>query len=100
MKRPRRNHSATFKAKVALAAIKGDKTLVELSEQFKVHPNQIGQWRLELLERAAEVFATAAEKRDAGPDLKTLHAKIGQLTLENDFLSVALGRIGDASAKR
>lgn len=100
MKRTRRNHSAAFKAKVALAAIKGDKTLVELSEQFKVHANQIGQWRLELLERAAEVFATAADKREAGPDLKTLHAKIGQLTLENDFLADALGRIGDASAKR
>ncbi len=100
MKRPRRNHSSTFKAKVALAALKGDKTLVELSEQFKVHPNQIGQWRLELIERAAEVFATAAEKRESGPDIKTLHAKIGELTLENDFLSGALGRIGDASAKR
>ena len=85
MKRPRRNHAATFKAKVALAAIKGDRTLVELSEQYKVHPNQIGQWRAELLERVAEVFATAADKRDAGPDLKTLHAKIGQLALENDF---------------
>src|SRR5437016_12392867 len=99
MKRPRRNHSATFKAKVALAAIKGDKTMVELAEQFKVHPNQIGQWRAELLERAAEVFATAADKRDAGPDLKTLHAKIGQLALENDFLAGALGRIGEARAK-
>jgi len=85
MKRPRRNHSATFKAKVALAAVRGDKTLVELAEQFKVHPNQISQWRAELLARAAEVFATAADKRDAGPDLKTLHAKIGQLALENDF---------------
>lgn len=100
MKRSRRNHSATFKAKVAVAAIKGDRTLVELSEQFKVHANQIGQWRAELLERAAEVFATAAEKREAGPDLKTLHAKIGQLALENDFLAGALGRSGDASAKR
>ena len=100
MKRPRRNHSATFKAKVALAAIKGDKTMVELAEQFKVHPNQISQWRAELLARAAEVFATAADKRDAGPDLKTLHANIGQLALENDFLAGALGRIGDASAKR
>jgi hypothetical protein len=59
--------------------------LVELSEQFKVHANQIGQWRAELLERAAEVFATAAEKREGGPDLKALHAKIGQLALENDF---------------
>jgi len=100
MKRPRKNHSAVFKAKVAVAAIKGDRTLVELAEQFKVHPNQIGQWRAELLERAAEVFATPAEKRDAGPDLKSLHAKIGQLTLENDFLASALGRIGDTSAKR
>ena len=100
MKRPRRNHSAKFKATVALAAIRGEKTLVELSEQYRVHPNQIGQWRAELLERATEVFATAAEKRDAGPDIKTLHAKIGQLALENDFLAGALGRIGDASAKR
>ncbi len=56
MKRPRRNHSAKFKAMVALAAIRGEKTLVELSEQYKVHPNQIGQWRAELLERAAEVL--------------------------------------------
>lgn len=100
MKRPRRNHSAKFKATVALAAIRGEKTLVELSEQYKVHANQIGQWRLELLQHADEVFATAAEKRETGPDLKTLHAKIGQLALENDFLAGALGRIGDASAKR
>jgi transposase len=100
MKRPRRNHSATFTAKVALAAIRGDRTLVELAEQFKVHPNQIGQWRVELLERAPEVFAPTADKRDAGPDLKALHAKIGQQALEIDFLAGALGRIGDASAKR
>jgi len=100
MSRPRRNHSAAFKAKVALAAVKGDHTLVQLAERFDVHPNQITQWKTELLQRAAEVFATAAEKREHGPDLKTLHAKIGQLALENDFLSGALGRIGDASAKR
>jgi transposase-like protein len=100
MKRPRRNHSAVFKAKVALAAIKGDQTLAALAERFDVHPNQITQWKTELLQRAAEVFASAAEKRDAGPDLKTLHAKIGQMALENDFLSNALGRIGDASAKK
>src|ERR1700676_5095115 len=97
MKRPRRNHSAAFKAKVALAAIKGDHTLVQLAERFDVHPNQITQWKTELLQRAAELFATAAEKREHGTDLKTLHAKIGQLALENDFLSRALGRIGDAS---
>ena len=100
MKRPRRNHSAAFKAKVALAAVKGEHTLVQLAERFDVHPNQITQWKTELLQRAAEVFATAAEKREAGPDVKTLHAKIGKLALENDFLASALGRIGDASAKR
>jgi transposase-like protein len=82
MKRPRRNRSAKFKATVARAALRGEKTLVELYEQYTVHPNQIGQWRAELLERAAEVFATMAEKRDAGPDVKALHAKIGQLALE------------------
>jgi transposase len=100
MRRPRRNHSAAFKAKVALAAVKGEHTLVQLAERFDVHPNQITQWKTGLLQRAAEVFATAAEKREGGPDIKTLHAKIGQLALENDFLSGALGRIGDASAKR
>lgn len=100
MKRPRRNHTAAFKAKVALAAIKGDQTMAELAQRFDVHANQIAQWKQELLQRAAEVFATAAERREQGPDIKTLHAKIGQLSLENDFLSVALGRTGDASAKR
>ena len=101
MKRTRRNHSAAFKAKVALAALKGDKTLAELAEQFEVHVNQITQWKSQLQERAREVFATAAERSEsAGPDLKQLHAKIGQLAMENDFLAAALGRVGDASAKR
>lgn len=85
MKRPRRNHSAAFKAKVAVAAVRGDQTLAQLAQRFDVHPNQITQWKTELLQRAAEVFATAAEKREHGPDIKTLHAKIGQLALENDF---------------
>ena len=100
MKRPRRNHSAAFKAKVAIAALKGDQTLAVLAERFDVHPNQITQWKAELMQRAGEIFASAAEKREAGPDIKTLNAKIGQLALENDFLSGALGRIGDPSAKR
>jgi transposase len=101
MRRPRRNHSAAFKARVALAAIKGEKTLAELAEQFDVHPNQITQWKSQLLESAAELFATAAERRGTeGPSLKDLQAKIGQLAMENDFLSGALGRMGDASGKR
>ena len=100
MKRPRRNHSSAFKAKVAIAAVKGDQTMAQLVERFDVHPSQITQWKTELLERAAEVFATAAEKGDQGPDLKALHAKIGQQALEIDFLAGALGRSGDASVKR
>ena len=99
-KRTRRTHSSAFKAKVALAAVKGEKTLADLAQQFDVHPNQITQWKTELSQRAAGVFATAAEKRETGPDIKTLHAKIGELTLANDFLSGALGRIDGASAKR
>ncbi len=86
---------------MALAALKGDKTLAELAEQFEVHVNQITQWRSQLQERASDVFATAAERSEsAGPDVKALHAKIGQLAMENDFLAAALGRVGDASAKR
>ncbi len=97
-KRPRRNHGAVFKAKVALEAIKGEQTLVELSERFQVHPNQIAEWKKQLLERASEIFDK--EKKSQGPDIKELHAKIGQLAMENDFLSIALGRIDESSAKK
>ena len=101
-RRPRRNHSPAFKAKVALAAIKGEKTLIELAQNFDVHPNQIKQWRDQLLDGATGVFGDGA-KSEPEPviDVKTLHAKIGELTLENDFLSGALGRAGLlASAKK
>jgi transposase-like protein len=98
-KRTRRNHSAAFKAKVALAAVRGDETLTQLATRFDVHPNQITQWKGQLLKRAAEVFGEWGE-RHAEPDLKSLHAKIGQLALENDFLSSALGRLPGLSAKR
>ncbi|WP_165428768.1 IS3 family transposase [Rhizobium ruizarguesonis] len=85
--RPRRNHSPAFKAKVALAAIRGEQTLVELSQQFDVHANQIKQWKDQLLEGATGVFGEEAKAEPAGPtvDVKTLHAKIGELTLENGF---------------
>ncbi len=98
-KRPRRNHAPAFKAKVALEALKGEQTIVELAARYQVHPNQITEWKKLLLERAAELFGRD-KKDDPGPSVKDLHAKIGQLSMENDFLSVALGRIGDASAKR
>ena len=93
MSRKRRNHSSTFKAKVALAAIKGDRTLAELAKQFEVHPNQIQAWKKQLLKGAEEVF----DKRGSGPrvqevQIKELHAKIGELAMEKDFLSKALGR--------
>ena len=102
MRRPRRNHTAAFKAKVALAALKRDRTLAELVEKYDVHGSQITQWKTQLLEGAIGVFLSPAEKRDGeqGPSTKDMQAKIGQLTLENDFLEVALGRVGDASAKR
>ena len=101
-RRPRRNHSPAFKAKVALAAIKGEKTLTELAQQFDVHPNQITQWRSQLLEGASGVFGvTTAPEAAPAVDVKTLHAKIGELTLENDFLAGALGKAGLLpSAKR
>jgi transposase-like protein len=98
-KRPRRNHSPAFKARVALDALKGNQTIVELSERYQVHPNQITDWKKQLLEHAAEVFSKD-RATDQGPNVKDLHAKIGQLSMENDFLSVALGRIGDASVKK
>jgi transposase len=100
-KRTRRNHSPAFKAKVALAALKGEKTLADLAQQFDVHVNQITQWRSQLLDGAAGVFDQGKVEAVAPViDLKSLHAKIGELTLENDFLSGALGKAGMPSAKR
>src|SRR5450755_348773 len=98
-RRPRRNHTPAFKARVALAAIKGELTLADLAQQFDVHPNQVTQWKAQLLERAAGVFGSEGPS-EPSIDLKSLHAKIGELTLENDFLEGALTKAGLLSAKR
>jgi transposase-like protein len=101
-RRPRRNHTPAFKAKVALAAIKGDRTLAQLAEQFDVHPNQITSWKVQLESGAADVFGPGGGNGASQPDVdeKTLHAKIGELTLENDFLEGALTKAGLLSARR
>ncbi len=93
MSRKRRNHSPDFKAKVALAAIKGDETLSELSKRFAINANLIVKWKKQLLENSAELFASGkglAPDREA--EIKDLQAKIGEITMVNDFLSKALGR--------
>jgi transposase len=101
-RRPRRNHTPAFKAKVALAAIKGEMTLAQLAEHFDVHANQITAWKALLLEGAADVFGggSGGGPTPAAIDVKSLHAKIGELTLENDFLEGALSKAGLLSAKR
>ena len=102
-RRARRNHTPAFKAKVALAAVKGDRTLAQLAEQFDVHPNQITSWKAQLEGGAADVFGSGGGSTAAALpaiDVKSLHAKIGELTLENDFLEGALSKAGLLSAKR
>lgn len=98
-RRPRRNHSPEFKAKVALAAVRGDKTLAELAQQFDVHPNQITDWKTQLLTHAGNIFG-GSKTTEPTVDIKTMQAKIGELTLENDFLEKALTKAGWLSAKR
>ena len=100
-RRPRRNHTPAFKAKVALAAIKGDRTLAQLAEHFDVHPNQITTWKAQLEGRASDIFGSCSTAPSTpAVDVKSLHAKIGELTLENDFLEGALSKAGLLSAKR
>ena len=100
-RRPRRNHTPAFKAKVALAAVKGDRTIAQLAEHFDVHPNQITAWKAQLEGGASRVFGPGnAAPATPAIDVKSLHAKIGELTLENDFLEGALGKAGLLSAKR
>lgn len=99
-RRARRTHSPAFKVKVAIAAIKGDRTLAELAQHFDVHPNQITAWKAQLLEGAAGIFGSERGAAEPAVDLKELHAKIGELTLQNDFLSGALSKAGLLGAKK
>ena len=101
-KRTRRNHSPAFKAKVALAAIKSERTIAQLADQFDIHVGQITAWKDQLQVAAVGVFATSGNGKSPTPevDIKSLHAKIGELTLENDFLENALNKAGLLSAKR
>ena len=101
MKRPRWNHAPAFKAKVALAALKGDKTLAELAQQFDVHPNQITQWKTQLLERATfKFFATPADRQAGAAPCQGVACQDWPIGDGERFLAGALGRIDDASAKR
>jgi transposase-like protein len=89
----RRNHSAAFKAKVALEAVREEKTVAESSRQYEVHPNQVSAWKRQLLDSAVSVFESGgARKADSEAVVQELHAKIGGLTMERDFLSKALER--------
>ena len=91
MRRKRRNHSPAFKAKVAMAALREDKTLAQLASQYDVHVNQIQTWRNQLKQNMVSLFDSGIDKRkDHDAEIKLLQAKIGQLTMENDFLATVL----------
>ena len=97
-RRVRRTHSAEFKARVALAALREDRTMADLCQEFDLHVNQIADWKRQLIDRAADAFDGAGVQ--PAVDLVPLQAKIGQLTLENDFLERALTKAGLLSARR
>ena len=101
MRRPRRNHSPEFKAKVALDAITGDLTMAELVKKYDVHANQIADWKKQLLSGASDVFGKGAQKAEESEQtVQELHAKIGQLTMENDFLERGLTKIHGPRGKK
>ena len=99
-RRTRRNHAPAFKVQVALAALPSDKTLAELARQYDIHPNRITDWKRQLTERAVQVCGDAGSPAGSDPGLTKLHDRIGQLTLEHDFLEHALTKAGLLSAKR
>ena len=100
MKKPRRNHSPAFKARIALEALRGEKTVAEISAQHQVHPTQVTSWKTQLLENAAAIFGGEALAADGKERIRELHEKIGELTVERDFLDSALGKFPGLSGKR
>jgi transposase-like protein len=100
MKKPRRNHSAAFKARVALEAIRGEKTVAEIAAHHEVHATQVTAWKTQLLEKAAGIFGGDALAADGRDRIRELHEKIGELTVERDFLEGALGKFPGQSGKR
>jgi transposase-like protein len=100
MKKPRRNHSAAFKARVALEALRGEKTVAEIAAHHDVHPNQVTSWKSQLLQNAAAIFGGTAIADDGRERIRELHEKIGELTVERDFLEGALGKFPGLSGKR
>jgi transposase len=100
MRKPRRNHSAAFKARVALEAIRGEKTVAEIAAHHEVHPTQVTAWKTQLLEKAAGIFGGDALAADGRERIRELHEKIGELTVERDFLEGALGKFPGLSCKR
>ena len=100
MRRPRRNHSAAFKARVALEAIRGERTVAEIAAHHEVHATQVTAWKTQALENMVGIFGGSAIAEDGKEQIRELREKIGQLTMENDFLEQALGKFPGLSAKR
>jgi transposase len=100
MRKPRRNHWAKFKAQVALEAIRGEKTIAEIAAHHEVHATQVTSWKNEVLENLAGIFGGESCGRDEKERIRELHAKIGELTVERDFLEGALGKFPGLSGKR
>ena len=100
MRRPRRNHSAKFKAQVALEAIRGEKTIAQIAAHHEVHPNQVTSWKNQALQNLAGIFGGEVSAGEDKDRIRELHAKIGELTVERDFLEGALGKFPGLSGKR
>jgi transposase-like protein len=100
MRKPRRNHSAAFKARIALEAIRGEKTVAEIASHHEVHPNQVTMWKTQALENLVGIFGGKAIADDGKEQIRELREKVGELTMERDFLEGALGKLPGLSGKR